>query len=350
MPAKRQELEVHIRRFSPFDKMDQDYIDQLICHAEIISVEQGSLLFRRGKAAHFCYFLISGTVDLISAGFESNQVDATQERAKFALENSSPTKASAVAKTDVSCLKIDADFLDLTLAWNEAKPEKTSLGLIPQPAQEQAYLTEIEVEHLQHDWTSGLLSSPMLTKVPFANVQKLFNKFERVTVQANTEIIKEGSVGDFFYVIDYGKAKVSTIAGKTDIILEAGQCFGEEALVANTPRNATVTMITSGVLMRLGKEDFTTLMHQPAQCYLKLDDIDMAAGDYALLDVRTPMEFRLHNLPGSKNLPLSKLREKCQQLSNERRYVITPEGGRRAELAAFLLAQEGFETYLLREG
>lgn len=349
MPEQLEALAACIRRYSPFDKMDQDYVDQLIAHAEIIDIEKGSLLFRRGKQASHCYFLISGTVDLISAGFESTTVSAGSERSKYALEDASPTRVSAVAKTDVSCLKVDSDFLDLTLAWSEASTEKPALALEDELQKDQSLLGNIEVEDLQHDWTKSLLSSPMLTKVPFAHIQKLFGKFERVSVAAGTEVIREGAPGDYFYVIDYGSAKVTTITGNTEIILERGQCFGEEALVANTPRNATVTMLTSGILMRLGKDDFKTLMHEPAQCYLKLDDIDMAAGDYVLVDVRTPIEFRLHNLPGSKNLPLSKLRESSKQLNSERRYVITPEGGRRSELAAFLLAQEGFETYLLTE-
>ena len=42
--------------------------------------------------------------------------------------------------------------------------------------------------------------------------------------------------------------------------LGMGDTFGEEALISGAHRNATVTMITDGVLMRLGKDDFNTLL------------------------------------------------------------------------------------------
>ena len=45
--------------------------------------------------------------------------------------------------------------------------------------------------------------------------------------------------------------------------LGVGETFGEEALIAEAKRNATVTMLTDGVLMRLNKQDFRDLMHEP---------------------------------------------------------------------------------------
>ncbi len=45
--------------------------------------------------------------------------------------------------------------------------------------------------------------------------------------------------------------------------LGVGDTFGEEALIAEAKRNATVTMITDGVLMRLNKKDFRELMNEP---------------------------------------------------------------------------------------
>lgn len=347
MQEQGSEIETYIRGFSPFDHLDNEYIAKLLEHSELVEKKPGTLLFRRGKTSDHRYFLVDGTVDLISAGFETTTVTAGSDRARYTLADSSPTKVSAVAKTDVRLLKVETDFLDLALAWSDAASHSST---VPADSLETgSELNEMEVDYLDHDWTSGLLSSPILTQIPFANVQQLFAKFERLSVPAGTEIIKEGAQGDYFYVIASGNARVTNITGKTDITLEAGQCFGEEALVADTPRNATVTMLTSGELMRLGKEDFTNLMHQPAQRYIELENVDMAAGDFVLLDVRTPLEYRLHNIPGSRNFPLAKLRSNLEQLAKKKLYVITPEGGRRSELAAFLLAQEGFETYILKD-
>ena len=45
--------------------------------------------------------------------------------------------------------------------------------------------------------------------------------------------------------------------------LGVGDTFGEEALISEAKRNATVTMLTEGVLMRLNKQDFRELMNEP---------------------------------------------------------------------------------------
>ena len=45
--------------------------------------------------------------------------------------------------------------------------------------------------------------------------------------------------------------------------LKGGDPFGEEALVANAKRNATVTMLAEGSLFRLAKEDFNELLKKP---------------------------------------------------------------------------------------
>ena len=45
--------------------------------------------------------------------------------------------------------------------------------------------------------------------------------------------------------------------------LKAGDAFGEEALIVEGVRNATVTMKSDGVLLRLNKEDFIELLREP---------------------------------------------------------------------------------------
>ena len=74
--------------------------------------------------------------------------------------------------------------------------------------------------------------------------------FEGVTVDANQPIIKQGSQGDFFYVIETGECEVfvrpkdgvgSELPMKTKVgALSDGECFGELALMYNSPRAATI--------------------------------------------------------------------------------------------------------------
>ncbi len=81
-------------------------------------------------------------------------------------------------------------------------------------------------------------------------------------------MIKQGEEGDYFYVITRGKCVVTreTPLNKEGIRLaelQVGDTFGEEALISEAKRNATVAMETDGSLMRLGKEDFRKLLNEP---------------------------------------------------------------------------------------
>jgi len=45
--------------------------------------------------------------------------------------------------------------------------------------------------------------------------------------------------------------------------LELGACFGEEALLADRPRNASVTLLEDSLLLRLDRQDFVALLKAP---------------------------------------------------------------------------------------
>ena len=81
-------------------------------------------------------------------------------------------------------------------------------------------------------------------------------------------MIKQGDEGDFFYVITDGRCAVTreTPLNKDGIKLaelKSGDTFGEEALISEAKRNATVSMLTDGSLMRLGKDHFNKLLNEP---------------------------------------------------------------------------------------
>lgn len=354
------ELHSLLTQFSPFDSIDSHYIDQVTAHTKEIYAEKGALLFRRGRKAEFRYYLLEGEVDLVDAGFNTQKVSAQDERAQCTLTDTSPTQVSAVAKSTVRLLEVEADFLDLALAWSQAPAQQEPLvapeaEAPPEPAPELDALdglnlasAQVEIDEEQGgDWMSGLLASPLFTHLPPAHIQTLFSRFEPINVESGDVVVKEGATGDYFYVIVQGSARVTNLSQKADVMLEEGQFFGEEALVVETPRNATVTMLSQGLLMRLAKEDFTTLLHEPTETLLSYDQYQSDSARYTLVDVRMPLEFRGHHVPGSRNVPLASLRERLTSLSASEHYLITDDAGRRSHLAAYLLCQAGFNAGIL---
>jgi rhodanese-related sulfurtransferase len=133
--------------------------------------------------------------------------------------------------------------------------------------------------------------------------------------------------------------------------LSGGDAFGEEALISENKRNATITMLTDGVLMRLGKSDFIELMKEPLNSKIGYAEAVKLVEEGAVwLDVRLPSEFSNGSLPGSINLPLFFLRKKADEISDVRRYIMVCDTGRRSASAAYLLAERGFDVYVLEGG
>ena len=81
-------------------------------------------------------------------------------------------------------------------------------------------------------------------------------QFEEIEVCAGTTVVREGELADYFYVIRTAPPRCQEPGETGDSVvayLVRGDTFGEDALLANTTRNATVTMIKDGKLMRLAE-------------------------------------------------------------------------------------------------
>src|SRR5690606_10648384 len=105
-------------------------------------------------------------------------------------------------------------------------------------------------------------------------------------------------------------------------MLDAGEWFGEDALLSGKPRNATITMATDGVLMRLDRVDFDELLREPIVQLINADKARELLGEGARwLDVRTADEFEARHLDAAVNMPLNVLRLKSRLLQNSKRYI-----------------------------
>ena len=133
--------------------------------------------------------------------------------------------------------------------------------------------------------------------------------------------------------------------------LKTGEAFGEEALVSEAKRNATVTALTDGELLRVGRKDFHELLREPLLKRVPFAAAAQKVRSGALwLDVRYPSEYQYDKLPGAINVPLAEVRHMFAVLDRTREYVAYCQSGRRSAAAAFLFAQRGFRVWLLEGG
>lgn len=133
--------------------------------------------------------------------------------------------------------------------------------------------------------------------------------------------------------------------------LSEGNSFGEEALLSDAPRNATIVMATDGTLMRLARADFDELLKQPLVKWVSLAEVKaMVRQGAGLIDVRLEDEYKRSAIKGSMNIPLYLLRLKAAGLDMERRYVVYCETANRSSAAAFLLSERGYDVYVMKGG
>jgi rhodanese-related sulfurtransferase len=67
-----------------------------------------------------------------------------------------------------------------------------------------------------------------------------------------------------------------------------------------------------------------------------------------LIDVRSNEEFEHAPSHNSRNIPCRELRSSIAELDKEALYFISPEGGKRSELAAHLMSQANLQAFVIQ--
>jgi len=220
------------------------------------------------------------------------------------------------------------------------------------PAEEVATPDDMEEEpegENDRSWIRKMRHIMAFKSMPPANIKRLLECMESVEVKKGETIVKQGTPGDYYYVLTDGKAKVTRLVELAT--LEPGRSFGEEALISDDIRNASITMETDGVVMRLSKKDFSQLLQEPLLHRLSPGDARLHIAKGAKwLDVRHAREYQHSHLPEAINIPLHELRTRIDELSPDIPIVCYCSTGRRSAAAAFLLAQKGFKASVLNGG
>ena len=96
---------------------------------------------------------------------------------------------------------------------------------------------------------------PFLAPLPVPTLEWLARSAQRLEVGAGSVVIRQGEPGDRFYAIERGTLSVE-IDGKPVGQLAAGDYFGEIALLRDTPRTATVSVMNDASLVALARDEF----------------------------------------------------------------------------------------------
>jgi CRP-like cAMP-binding protein len=331
-----------LRRLMPICNLSDDKFEQLMHKTVLEEMPAGEMLFREGETDNKTFYLLTGELILSRSAGGSQIIAGGSKITQVPVAHKQPRQETARTKSNIGYVGFDSDFLNALLTLDQ-----TSAG---EPVEK-----EIEDEEDENDWMGTVLQSNLFVQIPPANIQQMFMRMEQVNYKAGDKVIRYGDPGDYYYILKKGKCEVTRVTphGKEVRLatLSQGAGFGEEALISDSVRNATVTMLTDGSLMRLSKEDFNELLKKPVLDELSYEEAKQEIADGAVwLDVRLENEYEISNLEGSINIPLYLLRLRASSLDPETHYIVYCDSGGRSSAAAYILSERGLAVSILAGG
>lgn len=305
----------------------------------------GKILYYSGAWNEYTFYLLAGELTLTDSEGKQSILNSDDPHCRFPVGYDQSHKYTVKTHTEVYYLKINSETLDALLTWDQI-----NTPLLRQP-------NKPATDENQVNWMSRILELDIFQQIPPVNIQAMFLRFETIEVEQDEVIIEQGDTAEYYYVVKAGRCAVyrtgtdSNATAQQLAELGPGDSFGEEALVADRPRNASVIMLENGELARLSKQNFSELLQDPIMKSITYAEAQqqLAAGG-RFIDVRTQNEHRHNHLPDSLNLPLDSLREQLAHLDKNTIYIVYCDTGSRSAAATYILNQHGFSAYLLENG
>jgi rhodanese-related sulfurtransferase/AcrR family transcriptional regulator len=331
------ELARRLGATTTFSLLSQEQRDALLGQSPRRRVAAGNLIADAATGLQDHLILLGGELDAqrtwtTKQGEESLyswRVAIGADGPGFALLTASGSRIRVRAVTDSEYLLVGSEALDDLLHWNDL-------------AGHGALVRQRKVFH----------------SLALEQVEQVFARMSERPVAAGETIVTQGERGDSYYVIVSGEAEVFVKDPLTDetaraAVLRDGDAFGEESLLLEGNRTATVRMTSPGLLLALSKADFDELVKPRMVDFVDPPDARemLISGRATLLDCRYPMEYEESRIPGARLVPLQQLRrEGVFALDPALTYIVCCLSGRRSSAAAFLLRERGVRALSLAGG
>ena len=332
---------------APLASLSPERLAELAQVALVERAPRGSDPLKHRLNAPRSIFLLEGELLLVFEGGGTLVVVGGSEETRQALNRPKQRLARSKAITDVDLLAVEDDVLDILSTWDQvtaASAEGSAMGRAVRG----------DPRLITGAFSLGSLRSGAFAQLPVAHIDELLKRFEPVKAGRGDVVIREGDEGDYYYVVESGRYQVERLVGGAKVMLaelKSGDAFGEEALVSEAKRNATVIALGDGELLRLDRKHFNDLLREPLLRRLGFEEAaDKVRRGALWLDVRYPSEYQYDKLPGAINVPLAEVRNMFAVLDRSKEYVAYCQSGRRSAAAAFLFAQRGFNVWLLEGG
>lgn len=339
-----------LRSMASLRDLDDDQFRAVVARGQICTPVKGDVIFTLGQSDDRVIYLLAGDVTLVHADAIVETVRASSPRSRQPLAESLVRESTATAKTNCTLFW----FAKTELPAVSAGDELVATSSPPPSASPQGTATPDSLN--ARDWFGVLMRGPAFARLSAQHIESLSARIETVPVKVGQVIIKQGAAANNYYFIRSGKFQILRRIDGAEYplelaILSSGSGFGEEALITNGRRNASVIAIEDGELYRLSKHNFTTLLAKPLTQKVSLEQAQqLVRRGAAFFDVRAAEDFKRNGLTQALNIPLSLLRANLTSLSPDREYIAYCNTGVISAVACFVLLHNGFRAFTLSGG
>lgn len=220
-----------------FTSVDKDNLNVLVGAMVEKTAESGERLIKEGDDGEVMYVIEKGVVDCLKKINGEDKVVKTCSAGDFfgelALLYNCPRAASVDAKEALLLWQLDRETFNHIV--RDASMKKRE--------QYENFLKSVEI----------------LKELGNYERSQLSDSLQKETVASGAEVIKQGEEGDKFYLVEEGEL-AAVKDGKEVLTYQAGDYFGELALIREDKRAATVTARTEAKLLWVDRKTFMTLL------------------------------------------------------------------------------------------
>ncbi|GIL65139.1 hypothetical protein Vafri_18948 [Volvox africanus] len=223
-----------------FSRLDRGTAQKIVSHMYMLPVAAGDILIQQGDtgdAATKLFVVRSGKFEVLERRKDVMFKVNTKERAdvfgEISLMYDCPRSATVAATTEASVFVLERDVF--------------------------RHFVQASVEDEKGQIQLFLNSVPLLSSLRADEKMKLVDAFVEDSFDAGARVIVEGDVGDKFYIIKEGEAQV--VQGEKEVNrLFRSDFFGEQALLQDEPRRATVRALSPLVCLSLDRRTFVAVL------------------------------------------------------------------------------------------
>jgi len=246
-------------------------------------------------------------------------------------------------RADAACRLLEVDRRMLDAAMLREQPDS-------------AHALELAYAAPGAAWREAFLRARGHAAIGRDRLEQLFRVLVPQRVKAGESFIREGDAADCYYIVAEGSCEVTRQLPDLPEPMRVaeygpGATLGEDGLLAGSPRNATVRMLTDGCLMRLSADDFRRLLLPALALPVSYADALVMVGEGARwLDVRLPAEIGGRRLPESLYIPHPVVRARLFTADPAYRYIVVCDSQRDAPVIAYMMSKYGYDARYLEGG